>query len=220
MSAILDDSEFQKTLGEYVAKCPDDLERVINRKMYFILRGAWERTPEATREKIERALNVVGYKLKRSKKTGKVSRGRNIVGEASILYLIVQSRRAKAGLKGLYGKAMQKAASALAGARLRASGTAKRGWLRALLAFANRSKSSMPSDAFTGRAPKGRGDGKPAEAGWNPTAEASYEVLIDRQSRFDPRLETALQASFDAEEASMKKYLEDELGKEIEKMSA
>ncbi len=203
MSASLDQSEFDKTLREYIAKVPGDLEKILNRKMYFILRAAWERTPIATREVIEKALNVIGYKLKRSRKTGKLNRGRAILG-ASVLNLIVQARRAKAGLPGLYGKAMAAASAKLAGARLRAAGTMRRGWLKSLLAFAGKSQESVPSDAFGAR-PKGAGEARVAEAGWNPTAEAAFEVAIERGARFDPRLEQAVQSAFDAEEASMAK---------------
>lgn len=218
MSATLDHSEFDKTLAEYVAKVPGRLEQIINRKMYFILRKAWELTPIATRETIERQLNIIGYKLRRSRKTGKISRGRSILG-ASVLNLIVQARRAKAGLKGLYGKEMAKASSKLAGARLRASGTMRRGWLKPLLAFAAKSKDSVPSDAF-GALPKGSGEARPAEAGWSPTAEAAFEVMIEKGARFDPRVEQALQAAFDAEEASMRQYIEEQLEKDLKEMAA
>lgn len=219
MSIRLDDSQFNAALRDYMAVSPHTFEEILNRKLWSIIFNAWKNTPVATRAQIEHDLNIIGYKLKRSKKTGKVSRGRSIIG-ASVLNLMINARRGKQGLKGLYGKEMAKASSKIAGARLRASGTMRRGWTRAMLALSPYAKASVPGEAFGGRLPSGRGSGTPAQPGWNARAEATFEVLIEKGARFDPRVEQALENAFRAEEASMRSYIEEKMNEEIRKISA
>lgn len=217
MSATFDMSQFNRTLNEYMAKHPGTLEEIVDKKMYFVLRGAWERTPEVTRQQVERDLSVSAYRIRRSRKTGKLSRGRMILGNTSLLYALVNSRRGNARLKGYYGKEMEKAARKVANARIRAAGTARRGWLRPLLLFAGKTRDAVPSQAFTGRQPAGAGSGKVAQRGWSPLAEANYAVNIEG-SRIDPRVEAALRDSLAAEEASMREYIARKVQEEIDKM--
>lgn len=214
MSVTVDLKQFNRTLNDYMAKTPKTLEEVINKKMYFVLKGAWERTPKVDRSTIEKDLNIIGYKVRRNRKTGKMSRGRMISGHASLLYLLVNARRGKSGRKGLYGRQMDAAARKLAAARFRAAGTARRGWLKPMLAFASRSKETVPGQAL-GKLPAGAGSAKIAQPGWNPVAEATYAVAIDKGKQIDPRVETALAASFAAEEASMRAYIEQKIQEDI-----
>ena len=211
-----DMSKFEAGLRQYVARFPGGvLEDILNKKMYFILRGAWERTPQVKRPKIEQDLNVIAYKVRRSRKTGKLSRGRAVHGKASIAPVLVNARRKKAGLKGLYGKEMEKAVRRLTGARLRGAGILRRGWLRSLLTFASRAKEG--SVAVDGRLPAGRGSPRPAQPGWNALATTTYEVNIDSKgnARIDPRVSQATAASFEAELASMQQYIERKIQEEL-----
>jgi hypothetical protein len=221
MSVILDFSQFDAVLRAYVARCPHTLDAIVNKKMYYILRAAWEGTPKAERSTIEQALNVVAYKISRSRKTGKSKRGTAMVGKGSRVYALVNARRRKAGLKGLHGKDMEKAARKLVGARLRASGTLRRGWLLALRTFSAAAKESMVN-AQDGRQPTGRGRASAAQPGWDPSASSVYEVNIEsrHEARIDPRVEAAVADAFEREQASMKEYIERKIQEEIQRAGA
>lgn len=218
MSFQIDSSKFEAALREYMVKCPQTLETILNKKMYFILRGAWQGTPKVERSKIEQELGVVAYKIRKSRKTGKFSRGAAVHAKGAIVHAIINARRRKAGLKGLQGKEMDRAVRRLQAARFRGAGILKRGWLRSLLTFSSKARESMVA-ANDGRLPAGRGQPRPAEAGWNPIASTTYEVNIDStgNARIDPRVERALATSFEAERASMQQYIERKIQEEIER---
>ena len=213
MSADLDMTDFNNALNAYMAVTPHALEEVINKKMLFIARGAMERTPRADRSAIEGALGVVGYKVSLSKKTGTFKRRKAIVG-GSLVYRIINAAQARRHEKGLYGRAMQRAVTKFLGARLRAIGSLKAGWIHPIRIFTAIVKTAFGS-AENLPTVKGRGTGKPATAGWNPVAEMTYEITERKGGsagdQIDPRVEAALQAAFDAEAASMREYVEEGL---------
>jgi len=231
MNVTFDSSQFQATLREYAVQCPHDLQDIINKKMLFILRAAWKATPKAERSEIERALGVIGYKITRrpQKRTGKFGRSQAIT-HGTIAPMIINAARGRAGLKGLRGRDMAKAVSALIGNRKKAAGTMQRGWLRALLTFANASGESTGATS-DGPRPRGSGGGRPAKAEWSPAGEAFYEVNIDARSsgklvynphtprdpKIDPRVEKALAEAFAAEERSMRDYIERKISEKLPK---
>jgi hypothetical protein len=212
---------FDAVFREYIARCPHTLDEIVNKKMYFILRAAWEGTPQVQRSTIEQNLSIDAYKIRKSRKTGKFSRGAAVHGSGSVVFRIINARRKRAGLKGLYGKDMAKAVRRLTGARLRAAGTLRRGWLRSLLTFAAKAKEAMVS-ASDGKMPAGRGAPVAAEPGWAPIAATSYEVNIEstKDARIDPRVEQALAAAFAREQASMQDYIERKIQEEIDRLGA
>ena len=221
MSVEFDMTKFDEVLRAYMARCPHTFDEIINKKMYFILRGAWQGTPKVERSTVEQNLNIVGYKIRKSRKTGKFSRGAAVLGKGSMIFRIINARRKRAGLKGLYGTDMAKAAGRLRGARLRAIGTLRRGWLRSLLTFASRAQESMVA-AQDGRLPAGRGNPIPAVPGWNAIATTTYEVNIDstKNAKIDPRVEQALASAFEEEARSMQTYIERKIQEEIVKAGA
>lgn len=221
MSVELDMTAFDAALRKYVAESPSDLEDIVNTKLLYVARGALERTPKADRSSIEQALEVVGYKASVSKKTGNFKRRGAILGSGSLLYRLVNARRRRAGEKGLKGKEMAAAARKLLGARLRAIGSLKAGWIRPIQILAARVKESMGSTGGLPRV-KGRGTATPANASWNPIAEMTYEVTERKGGggdQIDPRVEAALQQSFDAEARSMEEYISRKVQERLDTIS-
>src|SRR5690349_9441988 len=93
----VDMTEFQQALRGYLCKTEKALPEALNTKMFYIARGAHRGTPIADRGKIEQELSVTGYKISKSKKTGKFRRGRATVAGGSIIYRIINARVGRAG---------------------------------------------------------------------------------------------------------------------------
>jgi hypothetical protein len=205
MSMDLDMQQFRLALKQYVTVCKDSLADIINRKLLFVARGAWKRTPIVDRATLENLLGVVGYKVSRSRKTGQLKRGKAIVG-GPLVAMIINAARGRRGEPGLYGKTMQQAAQKLVGSRLRAIGSMRSGWIKGIrtLAATVKESSSLPATRI-----KNPGAARPARQGWNPVAEITYNVTVRRngQDIIDPRVETALREAFVAETASMQDYI-------------
>jgi hypothetical protein len=226
----IDTTEFDKTLNEYVATVPGDLEEILNRKMFFILKGAYDRTPEADKGAIERGLMVDSHSVSMSAKTGRYKKRKANFANSAAVFRIIQAARRRAGLKGLYGKSLGKAARALLGSRSRAVGTLRRGWTRPMDTFAKAARMSSPSSPGNVR---GRGGGNAATPSFDPVAEAWYDVNINARSRsklvynpnastnprIDPRVEAAFSAAFDREEQSMREYIERKLQERMDKIN-
>ncbi|MGQ0561066.1 MAG: hypothetical protein ACT443_04235 [Gemmatimonadota bacterium] len=207
----LDMREFNEALRQYVLVCQRELADILNKKLLFIVAKAWKATPRASRAEIESSLNVVGYKVRRSKKTGEIKRGSAMLGGGSAVYSIINARRARTGQKGLYGAEMAANARKFVGRRLRAIGALQRGWIGALkkLIAVTRQSEEQPG----GPRVKNPGRARPATPGWNPVAEAEYDLALGRsgiagkQDSIDPRVVAALQAAFNTETASMREYI-------------
>jgi hypothetical protein len=221
MSADLDMSAFDEQLRQYMAVTPKDLEDVVNTKLLYVARGAMAGTPVADRSDIESALGVVAYKTSVSKKSGSFKRRAAILGAGARVFALVNAARKKAGLPGAYGKDMAKAARGLLGARLRAVGSLKAGWINPIRILAARVKENFAAE----RLPrvKGRGSATPAEPGWNPVAEMTYEITERKGGsagdQIDPRVEAALQAAFDAEARSMAEYVARKVQERLDQVS-
>lgn len=217
----IDQTQFDAALRHYLAVTPHDLEFIINKKALFVARGAFERTPKASRSTIEAALGVVGYNLNVGKRGQilKRSRGSAMLG-GSLVYRIINARRRRAGQRGLSGQAMAAAAKKFIGKRISAIGSLKAGWVGPIKAFAARVKEMVVLE----RTPrvKQRGRAKVAQPGWNPQAEIEYGLTSrwPGDSYIDPRTIAALQASFNHEAESMLNYVAMKLGERAKTVNA
>ena len=203
--------EFNAALRDYMLVCQRELSDILNRKLLFIVQRAWKLTPMANRQTIEGALSVVSYKISMSRKTGKFKRGQAMTAGMNASR-IVNARRAAVGLPGLHGGELSRASRKLISRRLSAVGALRRGWSGAIRKLASAVHTSAESPP--GPRVKQPGTSRPAKPGWNPIAEAEYDLTLGRTGlgnqpvgEIDPRVVNALQQSLDAETASMREYI-------------
>jgi hypothetical protein len=218
-----DTTEFQSALRNYLAATEKELSVALNTKMFYIARGAHRNTPQADRSKIEAELGVTAYKISKSKKTGKLTRRKAIIGgPVRLAYAIINARRGRAGKPGLYGSQMAKAVKSMLGKRFRAIGTAKDGWLAGIRKFVAAIGQGFEKEGGASRI-KGKSTAIVAKPGWDPFCELEYNVNsydTKHAQSIDPRTQQALQTAFDDEARSMNDYLIKRLQKEADKINA
>lgn len=187
----IDRREFDKTLKVYREYSKRDNATICNTKGFYIQRRATVEVQKATKAQIRADLLTEGRL------------------PAPIAALIVNARLAAEGLPGKFGKVMRKAVNALIKSRKVASMAA--GFIpgiKALEPYAE--KIGAPRQARVAVTGRPRGSGTPAKEGWKCVARFVNEM----QAKWDTRegaaavATPALQAAFDAEEASMKAYIE------------
>lgn len=180
-----DMTQFQKFWTEAAKVSKRTLAESANHTAFSIAIEARNQTPKAERGTIEAALNVTGYKVIKSRKTGAFKRGRAIFAAAAgqvanIVWLTINARRRRAGEKGLYGAKMAAAASAFAGRRFRAMGTLRAGWSQAIYALAKVVPGFKPADTEKLPRNKQRGGATPAVEGWSPEATFGYGEFVKK----------------------------------------
>jgi hypothetical protein len=219
MSMQLDMRQFNETLARYLAVCPRTIEEILNKKLLFIAVAAYKLIPKADRSDIERNLDVIGYEVRQSKKTGKMKKGRAIVG-APILYKIVNAMRGRKGEKGLYGAEMKKAAQKELSSRFRAIGSLRSGLVAPIKTLAAKAKEFLNLEKLP--SVKQRGQATPAQPGWNPEASFQYNLAINKGNgmTIDPRVESAVAQGFAQEAASMEEYIIKRMQKDADKINA
>jgi len=184
--------EFDKTLKVYREYSKRDVATICNTKASYIARRATVETEKATKSKIRADL---------------LQEGRL---PAPIGALIVQARRAASGLEGLFGSAMRKAVNELIKARRVASLAS--GWIQSIKDFEPfAEKRGAPRKAPQAKqVGQAKGYGRPAKEGWVSKAVLANLMTAKWDTRESAGLiaTPALQRAFDAEEASMKQYIE------------
>lgn len=199
----IDMTAFNRSLAEYIKEDRRDLAEIVNSKMFWILKGARDATPMASRAEILKALGGEDV-AKFSKKVFGPVRGHGVAKGSKNAYALLAYWAKKKGWAIPYKKRAAKA-KALIGRRLAAIGKLKVGWNLPLKKFAAIAKEFL-SISKEGGAVKQRGQAKPATPGWNPIATAEYSLAVkkgDAAFQIDPRVEAALGISFQKEAASM-----------------
>ncbi len=213
----IDDKEFTATLRKIVVNSSREISTVINSRAFHLGKKAMENTPIASRSKIQSDLGatVSGEKLD---KKGKVRR-RYSYKPTKIIYKIINSRRIKRGEKPLFNSEIDKEAKALISRRLKAVGSLKSGWLRAIgiLGFA-----SKQSFIQAGPRVKMSSQATVAKPGFSPEASLTYRVLVGEGSSksIDPRVVSATERAFNQERQEMVLHLEKKLRETFKKSGA
>jgi len=189
VSIRINTREFDRVLRQYLAVTKRDLPDVVNAKAFFIARRAVVETPKA--------------------KLGRMSRA-----TGAILGRIVNKRRGKDGLKGLYGKEMSKVVEIIYAARRRSVAFLKSGWLPAIrkLELAVPSKyrrGAARNDRSAKQVGKPKGSATVAREGWRVVAKIENAALAkhDKKEALSLFGGPALQRAFDYETQSMKEYI-------------
>jgi hypothetical protein len=201
----IDSREFSKALREYKDVSKSSLVEIIIRRTLFILRRALARTPLATRAAVEQAVNLVGTKLRRDKKTGLLKKGANVYGTVRWLEGRIVKKWQKEGRSFTHADVVKEARKGL-GRRLSAIGSLRAGWskpLRKFLAAAGVNLVDMKLPRV-----KHPGDYAMPKKGSNPEAMIEYDLVTSRLGSktkdIDPRVVDALQGAVDAEVEEMK----------------
>lgn len=196
----IDQTEFQRTLIEYMGRTKRTVAEVINRKAFEIVLEAFRATPRADRGAVTAALGAT-LVSERINKKGKTVRRYDYSDTRRIVNL-VQANRYSKGLPPL----TQSEALAKGKGRIRSIGSLASGWLlpmrRLAASFGLRSSEVGPRV-------KQKGGATAAKAGWDPVAEFTYTLTENKPAgqQIDPRVVTALQAGFDFATRDMKEYL-------------
>lgn len=216
MSGRVDQSGFLSTMRQYASLTPRMIPEILNTKMTYIIKGAYQETPKGDKSKI---MADLGASIRSSTvdKKGKV-RNRYNYTPRPLVYGLINAQRKKQGKPPITGSEMAAEQRKFVSRRLRAVGSLKSGWVKPLLAFARASKESANIQERVGV--KAKGEFSLAKPAWRAEATAIYNLTIKKgnQQIIDPRLEAALQKAFDKEEASMKEYIERKLGNEFAKV--
>lgn len=209
---VIDDTQFQSAFRQHLAETERELPVAVNTTMFYIARAAHRMTPESDRGKIEKVLGIADYKMRRSRKTGKLKRGKAILStrRAKLVYMIVNARLRRAGKKAIAGAEMGVAAAKLVGKRLSGIGTEKDGWLRAIRTLGAAIGQQGTRDGGAARI-KGKSIAVLAKDGFTPYAVLEYLVNSrdgkTGQMIMDPRTVAALQAAFDGEAEKIRERL-------------
>ncbi len=214
-SIRFDKTGFDRTMRDLAVYTSRPLDQFVTSRLWHIAKTARDATPTADRAKIARDL-VAKTTVRVSKKTGKLSFKR----KASMLaYAIVLSRLRKAGKPGIAGKELGKAARKLIGSRLRAVGSLRAGWNRALGILGSAIRQFTPR---IGPKVKAGSLAKPARPGWKPTAILEYILTVkDGGGRaIDRRVVSALERGFVKEHSEIIPRLEQKVREAARKAGA
>lgn len=204
-------TEFDRTLKEYRKYSKRDLATIVNTKALFIARRAILETPKANKNQIAREL---GRMVKSGKNAGKLRLKSGSQHDAPLAALIINKRRGPG--RGLYGSMMEEAIRQLLSARNRSIAFLKSGWIgavRKLLPFADRG--GPRQDRVAKEYGQAKGDATPARDNsvWKTKATItnSADSTHDKTGALIKYGGPALQRAFNAEEASMREYIERKL---------
>lgn len=125
-----DDSEFNRTLREYVLRrAPEKRVKAINTKAYQLAWAAAKLTRVASRQAIEELFGVA-RRIVKSRKTGKTKAGRVEIGQKTRARAIYVARERKAG-RALEGD-IDAQARRMVTKRLSGVGSIRAGWIPAI----------------------------------------------------------------------------------------
>ena len=186
----IDDRQFQATLRQYGILTKRSIPVIVNTKAFYIARRSVRETPAVTAGEIRQFIKLDG---------------------GVVIGKIINARRGAKGEKGLYGDAMAKAVDTVLKARLRSRAFLKSGWLWAvkkLAPYAEKIGSLSQGSARASGTPKG--GAIPAQEGWSVVAKIMNNVTAawDDRDGAAKYAVPALQRAIDAEEKSMRQYIE------------
>jgi hypothetical protein len=226
----LDQSVFTDTLEQYMQVTKRTVAQVINTKSWYVARKAIWFTDKSDKGMIESSLGRM-VKVDRLTKSGKTVRRRQLElvsssqQDAPLAALIINARRGRKGIPGLYGKAMTAAIRDLLASRGRSTAFLKSGWLGAvkkLGPLADKAGGTPPIDDKARRYGLEKGYADPAEPGFDVTALIVNEACT-RHDATGSALQRVggkgLQIAFDDEAASMQQYIEDHLRPDAEEFN-
>jgi len=224
MSMRIDMTEFNAALREYIPTTKKELPDIMNERLAKVIERTWDAMPPNTPAAVsQKRFEIAQYlsepratyvKLATSgKRKGKFIRSKAKGKQLMRVHLILQARRAKKGLKGLYGKAMRKASGAFRRKSAASAGFLKSHFLPIIRTLNLVSKWKIPWWKTKGvsRWPGSAGYGKanPAKLGWNPVAsfDIQGQVRDDQIGKVQGMFNTALNGAFAAEARELSSHV-------------
>ena len=219
MSLTIDQAAFTRTLRKYAKVNKKTFREIVNKKALDLAFNAQRLTEAADPSAIEYKLGAIGNKVGRSRKTGKIRKGRRILSENNFAARIINSRRKKAGQPLIWGKELERAAQKLINARVRAVRFLRSGWLPSIkkLSYSveRRERRPWPKGLTRGKA-KPKGYGIAARSELRPSALV-VNSATKNNSKAQAKIIRGLKAGMNATMADMVIYIERKMGREWRK---
>ncbi len=217
----IDTRQMQAALLQYLERSKHSTAYVINKKLFFIAKRAYDATPVGNRQRILETFGVSQRErvVKKGKKAGTIRRITNYSALSRSAYAIMNWKRKKAGKPTISRIPAMMEARKMVASRLRAIGSLKSGWVGAVVRMRNFLRESFT--AQVANRVKRPGGATPARAESNPVGEIVYRLVIKKKDgeKIDPRVTAALQRAFDEEAADTIRHLASELQKEADKVN-
>ena len=219
MSLTIDQAAFTRTLRKYAKVNKKTFREIVNKKALDLAFNAQRLTEAADPSAIEYKLGAIGNKVGRSRKTGKIRKGRRILSENNFAARIINSRRKKAGQPLIWGKELERAAQKLINARVRAVRFLRSGWLPSIkklsLSVERRDRVRWPKGLVRGKA-KPKGYGIAARSELRPSALVVNSATKNNR-KAQAKIIRGLKAGLSATMADMVTYIERKMGREWRK---
>jgi len=205
--------EFATTLKRYMALSRRGPADIINRKAFFIARGACRLTPKADKAQIKTTLGRI-IKKKTGARTLVLAKAAD--RDMSLAEAIIRARFYRAGLPQPSKEKIGELIEGLINSRMRSIAFLKSGWLpaiRSLDALVSNKRGAPALDKAAVQVGQPKGGATAAKEGWRVSAtiyNAAQSRHDKRQALFNyarPALEEAVQN----EVASMVKWMEERL---------
>jgi hypothetical protein len=233
----LDTSQFDRAMGLYVQSTNRDLAEIVNQRALNVAGRAFDLIPpssggaiEAKRRKIKSYLDtLISSRLKRltsGKRKGQFGKKGKRENQLQRRHLIVQARRRKAGLKGLYGQAMRDAAAKLSRTSQVSVGFLKSIFLPIITTLNGIARFKFPfwKTSNISRWPGSAGHGQVSIAvpGTNPIAllRATANTTGWNDAGARKILQDAMQGAIDAEAAEMVRHVAEKMQKTANRFNA
>lgn len=184
---------FNAALKDYLRVTKKTIPQALNDKSLFISRGAVKNTFKPDKQKVSSALEA----------NSKVNPNLTV---AQMLVIDKARENGETLTKGELSTKVRK----LKGARTRAIGFLRTGWFPAIKAYATaigRAASNSIGGAKKGGRDKGYGI-TAKDTSWTPKAVFENQIIADNRTQPQNYMQQGLDASFQAEAASMEAYLE------------
>lgn len=209
-------NEFTATMRKLIALSSRGETEFVNSRMGHVIKAARDATPIATRGQIQQELGAELVKQRKSNK-GKLKRSYRF-SPTPVVYAIVNAHQRKLGRRAWPRSEIKRVAEKFIAQRLRAVGSLRAGWTRALAIFGRAIKQPFSSE---GPAVKKTSRGLIAKPPVNQ-AEVEYRMTVDHGlgRHVDDRVVRALEIGFSKENVEMNMQLEKKMNQIIKEAGA
>ena len=227
----IDTREFMRGLDQYFASSKKGLAEVLNQRAFNIAARTMDSMKplpggeQQARAKIQGYLNEsLSPRIRMTKKGTFRKRGSN-ANQLARVNLVIQARRSKLGLKGLYGQEMRQAEGKFKKAAQVGVGFLKSPYvavIKGLLDYVKfRKVATRWGRISVWAGSKGKGTVNPAQAGWSPKVVMSMLWNVRGQpTKADSLTRPHLQRAFDDEGREMMRHVAEKLQAEANKINA
>lgn len=235
MKIDIDTREFERALDTYFASTTKGLAEVLNQRAFNIAARTMDSMKPAPGSEQAQRSKIKGYldetissrirQVKSGKNKGSFKRRGSKANQLARVNLVIQARRAKMGLQGLYGQAMRQAEGKFKKSAQVGVGFLKSpyvGVIKGLLDYVKfRKVATRWGRISVWAGSKGQGTVNPAQKGWSPAVMMKMLWSVKGQpTKADKLTRPHLQAAFDAEGREMMRHVAEKLQEGANKINA